>query len=101
MATGGELAMRQSLGGYLAVLHSFERHKYKQGNRYIAFRLSKEGSVKPSYCWVLHGIVNCAGTWQKFWLVRRNHVRMTIKTPNPICRLFFKIDLLTGFAAFV
>ncbi len=25
----------------------------------------------------------------------------TIKTPNPICRLFFKIDLLTDFAAFV
>ncbi len=23
----------------------------------------------------------------------------TTKTPNPICRLFFKIDLLTGFAA--
>jgi hypothetical protein len=31
------------------VLHSFERHKYKQGTRYIAFRRSKEGSVKPSY----------------------------------------------------
>jgi hypothetical protein len=25
----------------------------------------------------------------------------TIKTPNPICRLFFKIDLLTDFAAFM
>ncbi len=25
----------------------------------------------------------------------------TIKTPNPICRLFFKIDLLTDFAAIV
>ncbi len=24
---------------------------------------------------------------------------LTIKTPNPICRLFFKIDLLTDFAA--
>jgi hypothetical protein len=24
---------------------------------------------------------------------------MNYKTPNPICRLFFKIDLLTGFAA--
>jgi hypothetical protein len=25
--------------------------------------------------------------------------KWTIKTPNPICRLFFKIDLLTDFAA--
>ncbi len=25
--------------------------------------------------------------------------KLTIKTPNPICRLFFKIDLLTDFAA--
>jgi hypothetical protein len=27
--------------------------------------------------------------------------KLTIKTPNPICRLFFKIDLLTDFAACV
>ncbi len=25
--------------------------------------------------------------------------KLTIKTPNPVCRLFFKIDLLTDFAA--
>ncbi len=27
------------------------------------------------------------------------HHGWTIKTPNPICRLFFKVDLLTDFAA--
>jgi len=26
---------------------------------------------------------------------------LTIKTPNPICRFFFKIDMLTDFAACV
>ena len=73
MATGGELPMRYGWEVICAVLRSFERHKYKQVTRDIAFRRSKEGSVKPSYIkqGILQYIVNCAVIWQQFWLVRR------------------------------
>ncbi len=54
-----------------------------------------------------------AAAWRKsFWFTSRSVImrgiqrqssacmdEWTTKTPNPICRLFFKIDLLTDFAA--
>jgi hypothetical protein len=70
------------LGGYCAVLRSFERHKHKQVTRDIAVRSTKEGSVHGIDNRVLHGIVHCAGKSQHCWLVWRMD-EGTLKTPIP------------------
>ncbi len=66
-------------------------------------KLNKHGDFFGFFFYVLYSTLlhlpplrfHCVGgCWD------RTMDEWTIKTPNPICRLFFKIDLLTDFAAF-
>ncbi len=66
---------------------------------YMCDRISCLRSYFNNFSALLHNGLVISSSW-KAWLEMKTWMdEWTIKTPNPKCRFFFKVDLLTGFAA--